>query len=77
MCVELSKLKSPLKYRRALRRHRHVNIAGGVLSAVTAVTGSKVKSPNITAPARKFLLQKMHSHAVTHLQVAMSPLSVY
>ena len=60
VCVELSKLKSPLKCRRALRRHRRVNIAAGVLSAVTAVTPSGshgLKSPNIAgaAPARKFL----------------------
>ena len=41
LCVELNKLKSPLKCRQALHRHPLVNTAGVVLSAVTAVTDSK------------------------------------
>ena len=41
VCVELNKFKSPLKCRRAICRHPRLNIAGVVLSAVTAIMDSK------------------------------------
>ena len=41
VCVELEKLASSLKCRRALSRHPFINTAGVVLIMVTAVTNSK------------------------------------
>ena len=56
VCVELSNIKSPLKCRRALCRHPHVNIAGGVLSVVTAVMGpwpaTDSNAPTLLGPLR-------------------------
>ena len=63
VCVDLSKLKNPLKCSRVLCRHPRMNIAGGVLSAMTAVSDSK-------APTLLVLLR--HGGSASKTQLAAS-----
>ena len=63
-CLELNKLKSPLKQgRRALRRHPHVIIAGVITVILMAGDCSLgLKTPTLlvpgAAPASKFLRER-------------------
>ena len=56
VCLELNKLKSPFKSRRAVRRHPRVIIAG-VLSGQSRTHGTQSTNIAGAAPARKFLRQ--------------------
>ena len=58
VCLELNKLKSPLKCRRAVRRHPRVIIAGVLLSGQPRTHGTQSTNIAGAAPARKFLCQR-------------------
>ena len=58
VCLELNKLKSPLKCRLAVRRHPRVIIAGVLLSGQSRTHATQSTNIAGAAPARKFLRQR-------------------